>query len=52
MSHTTEVSFAPGRYPYKPHCICGWTERGYLVDFAAQMAADDHEKEAARAESA
>lgn len=52
MRHAPTVSFSPGRYPYQPSCACGWTERGYLVEFAAQMAADDHEKEAARAESA
>ena len=52
MTHAPTAASAPGRYPHYATCPCGWRSMGYLAEFVAQMAADDHEKEMARAESA
>lgn len=36
------VTFAGGRYPWRPSCSCGWTSWGYVAEHAAQGLADAH----------
>lgn len=48
MAHiTTLVRVANNHgYPHRAQCSCGWSSRGYVAPFAAQIMADDHVEKA------